>query len=257
MSASEPAIAPPGGMLGLQRRQMLVDGVYEALMTSLMTGTPAPGDPVSIDAFARELEVSPTPIREALARIEATGLVVREPLRGYRVAPRMTPGEFRQLADARLLLESHNAAAACTRLSDALVQELVGALADMRSAPTGPTYREFRLFLQADARFHEIISRHSGNHFLAEATARLSAHHHRFRLFGNAGVTDATLAIEEHQAILSAIEQGSPAGARKAMKRHIENVLRRAVDDEQLSDHNNDQEHPWRLTDNNFEAREA
>ncbi len=78
---------------GRQKRQVLVDGVYDTLVAFLMSGTLAPGDPVGIDSLSRSLEVSPTPIREALARIEATGLVVREPLRGYRVAPEyVAPG---------------------------------------------------------------------------------------------------------------------------------------------------------------------
>jgi DNA-binding GntR family transcriptional regulator len=233
--SSQLASTQHDGSLGPQKRQMLADGVYETLMSFLMSGTLAPGDPVSIDVFARELEVSPTPVREALARIEATGLVVREPHRGYRVAPLISPEDFRDLTEARLLLEPYNTAAACNRRSNELLDELSNALAEMRAAPTGPTYREFRVFLAADARFHEIIGRYAGNHFLAEATARFEAHQHRFRLFGNAGVTDATLAIHEHEGVFNAIRRGAVDKAREAMRRHIENVFQRAIDDQRLS----------------------
>jgi DNA-binding GntR family transcriptional regulator len=213
---------------GRQKRQVLVDGVYDTLVAFLMSGTLAPGDPVGIDSLSRSLEVSPTPIREALARIEATGLVVREPLRGYRVAPRMSPQDFRQIMEARLLIEPYNAAAACAHRTEELLGEHSGALQELREAPTGPTYREFREFLWADASFHQIIALHAGNHFLAEVLARLGAHLHRFRLFGDSGVTDAPMTIEEHEAVFLAIEQGSAAKARKAMKRHIQGVLDRA-----------------------------
>jgi len=213
---------------GRQKRQVLVDGVYDTLVAFLMSGTLAPGDPVGIDSLSRSLEVSPTPIREALARIEATGLVVREPLRGYRVAPRMSPQDFRQIMEARLLIEPYNAAAACAHRTEELLGEISGALQELREAPTGPTYREFREFLWADASFHQIIALHAGNHFLAEVLARLGAHLHRFRLFGDSGVTDAPMTIEEHEAVFLAIEQGSAAKARKAMKRHIQGVLDRA-----------------------------
>jgi DNA-binding GntR family transcriptional regulator len=214
---------------GRQKRQVLVDGVYDTLVTFLMSGTLAPGDPVSIDSLSRDLEVSPTPIREALARIESTGLVVREPLRGYRVAPPMSPEDMRELMEARLLIEPYNAAAVCAHPSEELLDELSRALVQMRAAPTGPTYREFREFLQADADFHRIIARHAGNRFLAEALDHLGAHLHRFRLFGNSGVTDALLSTQEHEAIFSAIERGSADTARKAMKRHILGVLNRAL----------------------------
>ena len=200
-----------------------------------MSGRVAPGDPVGIDSLSRDFDVSPTPIREALARIETTGLIVREPLRGYRVAPVMSADEFCQLTEARLLIEPYNAAAACRRRSGQMGAELNQALARMKQAPTGPTYQEFRLYLEADAEFHAIISRYAGNHFLTEALTRLGAHQHRFRLFGDAGVTDAPLAIKEHEAILAAIESGPPDEARRAMKRHIQNVFQRAICDSPLA----------------------
>ncbi len=213
---------------GPQKRQVLVDGVYDTLLTFLMSGTLAPGVPFKIDWLSRNLEVSPTPIREALARIEATGLVVREPLRGYRVAPRMSSEEFRELMEARLLIEPYSAAAACERRSQELLDGLSDELAQMRAAPTGPGYQEFRAFLKADAAFHKLIASHSGNHFLDEAFDRLGAHFHRFRFFGDAGVTDAALAVQEHEAVLAAIMRGAAGEARKAMKRHIQAVLQRA-----------------------------
>ncbi|MGO4492762.1 GntR family transcriptional regulator, partial [Arthrobacter sp. 2YAF22_2] len=65
-------------------RQVLADHVYEALLIALMDGRLEAGTPVSIDGMARELDVSPTPVREALARLESTGMVLRTALRGYR-----------------------------------------------------------------------------------------------------------------------------------------------------------------------------
>jgi DNA-binding GntR family transcriptional regulator len=213
---------------------VLVDGVYDTLLSFLMSGTLAPGDPIGIEWLSRSLEVSPTPIREALARIEGTGLIVREPLRGYRVGPRMSPKEFSDLMEARLLIEPYSAAAACRHRDDALLEELSGILAEMRAAPTGPGYQEFRTFLRADAQFHKTIAAHSGNHYINEAFDRLGAHLHRFRLFGGAGVTDAVMAVQEHEAILSSIAQRSASGARKAMAYHIRAVLQRAVQEQQL-----------------------
>ena len=71
-------------------RQVLADHVYEELLASLMDGRLEPGTAVSIDGTARELDVSPTPVREALARLEHTGMVRRVALKGYRVAPVFT-----------------------------------------------------------------------------------------------------------------------------------------------------------------------
>lgn len=213
----------------LPKRQVLADGVYETLMALLMEGSFAPGDAVSIDSLSRELAVSPTPIREALARIEASGLIVREPLRGYRIAPPMSPEAFKELMDARLLIEPHNAATAASRSSALLLDELSEALSAMRAAPKGPTYQESRRFLSADAAFHAAIGRHSGNRYLAEAVSRLGSHQHRFRLFRGSGISNPVRSLSEHRDVFAAIKQGDSAGARDAMRTHLLNVLDRAL----------------------------
>src|SRR5207302_468801 len=74
-------------VVALPQRQMLSDGVYEAIKRLLMEHTLPPASRVNIDQLARQLNVSPTPVREALARLEADALVVKEPLRGYTAAP--------------------------------------------------------------------------------------------------------------------------------------------------------------------------
>src|SRR5690606_8264981 len=62
-------------------RSVLADQIYNALLQWLMDGRLQPGDRVSIDGMAREFNVSPTPVREALARLESTGMVAREAMR--------------------------------------------------------------------------------------------------------------------------------------------------------------------------------
>ena len=98
-------------------RQVLADHVYEELLASLMDGRLEPGAAVSIDGTARELDVSPTPVREALARLEHTGMVRRVALKGYRVAPMFTQEDFAELMEARLAIEPVNARLACARLT--------------------------------------------------------------------------------------------------------------------------------------------
>ena len=86
-------------------RKVLRDTVYESLVDMLMSGTLAPGASLSIDGLASGLAVSPTPVREALVQLERTGLVFREPLRGYRVAPLLDTDQVAQLCDARAIVE--------------------------------------------------------------------------------------------------------------------------------------------------------
>lgn len=215
-------------------RQVLADHVYEALLVALMDGRLEAGTAVSIDGMARELEVSPTPVREALARLEATGMVRRTALRGYRVAPLFTPEELADLMDARLVIEPANALTACRRADKELTAQLAQSIADLKAAPRGPSFSEFRSYWEADERFHRLIAEYANNQFLLSAYNALGGQVQRFRFFGGLGVTDADFAIAEHTEILRAFEAGDPERARMAMIAHIEGVKQRSQHDSEV-----------------------
>src|SRR5664280_1210940 len=86
-------------------RQILTDMVYETVKGLLMDHRIEPGVRINIDQLARDLTVSPTPIREALARLESDGLVSKEPLRGYTATPLFDLPSFLQLYEMRGFLE--------------------------------------------------------------------------------------------------------------------------------------------------------
>src|SRR5690606_32939295 len=98
----------PGWDSTIERRG-LRDRVYERVLQLLLSGEVAPGARLSIDTLARQLDVSPTPVREAMVHLERTGLVTREALKGYRVAPPLGAAQLRELFDARLILETEAA----------------------------------------------------------------------------------------------------------------------------------------------------
>src|SRR4051794_32245065 len=109
-AGSRPCSGSGGGRVEITdrrvlRRQMLADDVYEAIKTMLMDHVVRPGARISIDGLAREFQVSSTPVREALARLESEGLAVKEPLKGYRATELLTLAEFDDLYRFRLLLE--------------------------------------------------------------------------------------------------------------------------------------------------------
>lgn len=212
-------------------RQVLADHVYAELLASLMDGRLAPGAVVSIDGTARDLDVSPTPVREALARLEHTGMVRRVALKGYRVAPVFTREDFAELMEARLAIEPVNAHLASVRIDRKGLADLEKAVEDLKAAPRGPSFAEFKDYLEADERFHQLIAQHTGNQFMEAAYAALGGQIQRFRLFGGVGITDADSAIAEHQAVLDALSSGNPGKAEAAMAEHIRQVRARAIAD--------------------------
>ena len=104
-----------GQLARLPQRQVLSDDVYETVKGLIMDSVVEPGTRLNIDALTRELGISQTPIRESLARLESDGLVIKEPLRGYRVSSRLTRDEFDDLFEYRLLIEPWAAGRAAER----------------------------------------------------------------------------------------------------------------------------------------------
>ncbi|NAZ86576.1 FCD domain-containing protein [Kineococcus sp. T90] len=198
-----------------------------------MDGHAAPGESLSIDGLARELGVSPTPVREALVRIEATGLVERTALKGYRVARLLTDEEVHALVDARVLLECRTAELAALRVGPSELAAIRATVRAMTLAPTGPSFADYRAYHAADHEFHRLVSEAGGNPFLASAFAVLNGQVQRFRLRRHPmeGVTDADEAVREHTEVLQALEARDARAAAAAMRRHLEEVRRRVVAD--------------------------
>jgi DNA-binding GntR family transcriptional regulator len=210
----------------LTARQPLVDDVHEVLVDMLMNHTLEPGSRLNIDSMARNLGVSPTPVREALARMEAEGLIVKEPRRSYTVAPLIGLEDLRALIDFRLLVEPAAAAAAARNAS---ADEASALKAFARSGGSGAQDgTSNRLDMIYDATFHDTIARLSGNVWLRESLVRLRSHLHMYRLYHHAGQAAATK--PEHVVIAKAIAQRDPDGAAEAMRTHLTTAMKR-IDD--------------------------
>ncbi|TNM69618.1 GntR family transcriptional regulator [Streptomyces sp. NP160] len=202
-------------------RVRLGDEVYDQLVSRLLSHQLAPGDRITVDALSRELGVSQTPIREALTRMEAGGVVVRTHLAGYRVAPELDRRSFDDLVELRLLLEPVAAQHAAERTTpeqlDAL-RELASAMEAQESGPDGT--QDYAAFAGLDARFHDAVAEAAGSALLREALARLHTHLKLFRL--SSGRRVLTEALAEHRAVVDAVAAGDPDAAAAAMREHVE-----------------------------------
>ncbi len=208
-------------------RQVLADGVYEQIRALIMNHGIEPGARANIDELARELDVSGTPVREALARLESEGLVSRLPLRGYRVTELLTRKEVEDIYGLRLLLEPPSAAAAARAMTPSFAASLQEELATCPSAPAGSTYEGYKALTAHDARLHELILRVAGNEAVAQAFVRTHCHLHFFRLSYNQPFGEQT--ILEHRAMVAALTAGDPAEASATMKYHLETARDRLL----------------------------
>ncbi|GAA3604847.1 GntR family transcriptional regulator [Agrococcus terreus] len=233
---------PLRGVSELERRG-LRDRVYDLILAMLLEGDVEPGSRLSIDTLAKQLDVSPTPVREAMVQLERTGLVTREALKGYRVAPPLGPDQLAELFEARMMLELEAARLAGPR-AEALVPDLrrahatheacadrIVAAMERGDVPVSVT----RDYFEADNAFHRRIFAAAGNRYLLAMHSDLGALTHRLRQAVLRGTSDVEEAHAEHEAILHAFERSDAAGAVEAMRAHIDGVRARSIGEERAA----------------------
>lgn len=207
-------------------RQALSDSVYESIKAMVMDHEIAPGARVGIDALSRALKVSPTPVREALARLESDGLVVKRALSGYRATELLTRQGLAELFEMRLLLEPRAAALAAAHATEEQLDGLERILEEMQVQPSpNGRYASYRDFAALDQRFHEAIGQAAHRPLLADAVERLHAHLHIFRLSKVVGAGGPTVA--EHERIVRAVLRRNPERAAEAMTEHLTRSMER------------------------------
>jgi DNA-binding GntR family transcriptional regulator len=225
----------------LAQSQVLSERVYRAVLQMLAQGSLRRGAALRIGVLSKALAVSPTPVREALARLAAAGLIAHEARKGYRIAPPLTSDQLKELMDARRLIEVGAIGHACRNGGVAFRSDLAVALEAQSAAvdalnAANPADRAERValewrVLEADLRFHQVIFDHTRNQFIHVMADALRAQLYRVRQSAEQGLYDSAPALAEHRMILSAVATGDPATAESAMKRHIDLVESRSAAD--------------------------
>ncbi|MFP7696320.1 GntR family transcriptional regulator [Trueperella sp. LYQ143] len=218
-------------------RKALRDGVSSAILDLLVSGHFGPGDSLSIEGLAKRFGVSPTPVREALAELEHTGLVTRAALKGYRVAPPITAEQIRQLVDVRIILEVSALERAYPHradMRDRLLTTLEShrrAAQDLLAAHDGDTLPSYKAYFAEDWGLHQVFLDYCDNQYLSDMTNSLSFNMHRMRQAVGTNTTDAEDAVREHEAVVEAFLNGSLEEAKAALVTHLRGVLERSVSD--------------------------
>ena len=150
----------------LQRNQSLQEQAYQALRAAILSGELTPGQRLVETRLAKMLQVSRTPIREALRLLENEDLVTIDPNNVLRVAT-FSVTDAVQLYDCRIALEQLSVAEACQNATESQLKELELMVEQaeklVNSKPSQLT--SFRL-LDLDYRFHRQLAESSGNPWL-------------------------------------------------------------------------------------------
>jgi DNA-binding GntR family transcriptional regulator len=199
----------------------LVDLAHDELHRLITDGGLAEGERIVIDQFAKRLGTSLIPVREALARLHAEGLVTFERNKGYRVALRPTNDDLRRLFEARLVIEIGAAELALERWDRKSLDNLKAINRLIEGGTYGTTFQAFRAFVTLNERFHVELVALAGNPPLLEAYQRLGYHQQITRPTFGRGPGDVQRFVREHDAIIAALEARDPVAVKEAVWRHI------------------------------------
>lgn len=201
------------------------DRVYATLKHRILTCAMLPGQRVVEKELCAEMQISRTPLREALNRLALESLVVLRPFRGYVIAP-LTVADFRELCELRRILESEAAALSAQRATPEDVEELA---AHATTEYTVGDEQSYVTYLRNNSAFHFALVRCTHNSQLISAVMAALDHHQRPLYLGLEVCIDGAASTAEHVEVVNAVRNHDPERARALMLLHIGRAETRVV----------------------------
>lgn len=195
---------------------------YMELSRLVLTRALPGGSFVIEGRLAEQLKISRTPMREAILRLAAEGLLVKQGSRSYAVR-RVDPVEFFQSLKVRELLEGEAVALAVGRVPAAAIASLRAEVVEL-----GAQGEQAAIHWDLDDRIHLLFPDALANRVLAGMIQQLRINTRLFELTSFSGRVEADAA--EHLAILDAYAAGDAIRARAAMVTHLRNVAAEILD---------------------------
>jgi DNA-binding GntR family transcriptional regulator len=208
----------------------LREQVYAALLQAIVERRFKPGERLVLDDLAAHLRVSRTPVRDALSRLAAEGLVQPNGRRGFCVTD-LSGEELAQLYDMRLMCEQYALEKGLAAIDEALIAQLETHAAEcVRLCESVDPGARVMVMLH-DRELHRLVVRQADNPMLFDLFERLSIHARTFRAgsFFMPSLDLRTAYQVEHSALIAAMSARDLAGAREAIRTHTTNGLQRAL----------------------------
>lgn len=195
----------------------LSEKIAEDVKTLIFEGVFEDGDRLNEVHLAERLSVSRTPLREALQRLELSGLVEIIPRRGAFVR-QPGPIELSEMFEVMSLLEAACSQLAASRISDQALLDLE----DVNTlCQTATEKGDSNAYYIENERFHQIIYRQSGNNFLEQETLKLQKRLEPFRRVQLRLRGRLEQSMSEHRNILDALTAADPEKAARTIKEHV------------------------------------
>ncbi|HWK44303.1 MAG TPA: GntR family transcriptional regulator [Stellaceae bacterium] len=221
----------------------LIEELADRIHSKILSGDYPPGTRLKQELLAQEFDVSRTPIREALSRLEAKG-IVSQAQRRSAVVKSPSSRDISEMYQVRAELEGLAAQLSARWITDPQLEELRSAhdafaeavrslraarTSDVHAATANPSVsasfeEASRQWLEMNARFHRTICESSNNRFLVRTLQDVTSGYARSVMLSSAtGMNSYRIetTIAQHERILRALEEREPGKARRAMIEHI------------------------------------
>lgn len=209
-------------------KNSLVSDAYRALKASILNGTLPAGYQAVEKRIAEQLEMSRTPVHEAIIRLESEGFLRVLPRRGVQIL-QLSADDMRETYDVIIALEGMAGALIAGRAkeSGAVIARMTAHTDDMERALER---NDLKAWAIADDHFHRVLVTDCGNAKLARLAATMTDQAHRARLATLRMREKPVASIAEHRDILSALSNGNVEAARAAIEKHRYRASREIVD---------------------------
>ncbi len=198
---------------------------YDEIRRRILDGEFLPSSPISEYQLAAALNISRTPVREALKRLEEEGLVWSIPNKGTFVAE-LSAQDIMEIYQVRECLEGLAARVAAEEMSAKDIQLLEKEIALLNGLQS--TGRVDEIF-QCDVRLHKLIIASTPNIRLRKILATLDAQMHRVRIIFSQSPDWLQAVIQEHTTLVERIKAHDGEGAENAMVQHLRSACDRSV----------------------------
>jgi len=193
---------------------------YTTIRQGILSGAHAPASHLREEELAAQVGVSRTPVREALRRLAAEGLLEVTPNRGVRVSA-WSERDLQEIFELRALLESYGARLAAGRIPAAAVQELAALAERMELMAGGRAPDRLERVAEINNQFHQGVLAAAANDRLVALlghVVQVPLVQHTFRRYAAA---ELGRSLAQHREILEALRHRDPAWAESAMRSHI------------------------------------
>lgn len=200
--------------------------VFKTLRNAIIRGEMKPGERLMEEKLAKSLEVSRTPVREAIRMLELEGLVVMLPRKGAEVA-RITVEDLQEALEVRMAVEDLAVRLASLRIDEEGKAKLQKAAEAFDAALEK---KDVVKIVEKDERFHDVIFEATKNRRLVSLAHSLREQVYRYRYEYVKDFNSHDKLSREHARIMEAILEGDVVKAQQAMRGHIYDQLQRVIE---------------------------